>query len=350
MVSGVALRDLVEKDGPALAGLSYSSPDSGQLSYAANYQVDAYQAVSALHGEMEGVAACAASSHRLVGVGLLRFGACQYEGEMRPFSLLGNLIVHPDFRGRGLAAELVEWQVQRSRERLGEDAVLLTNYQRGNRTTQRIFQRWLPEILGPLVYYTQPTRADVPPETPGVVSGPLDEAEYEAFAEAHNHFYAGYSFFQPTNPERLCDLLSRSPFATPFRHAYVAVDGQGNLLAGLVVMEEFRLKEMEVRAMPNRLRLLNSLLRFIPEDGAVREIYLDHIWFREGQAQAARSLIETLRWVWGSRATNAAVMFDPRSPLRDVFPNRPWAPAARTSVAISGPGKADRGKLICAVY
>src|SRR5512133_1744028 len=96
MKAAITFRPLTEKDGPAFAGLSYSCEDEGRIHYAANYKIDAVQAVRALHGDdMQGVAACARSSQRLVGVGLIRFGQCLYEGELLPFALLGNLIVHP---------------------------------------------------------------------------------------------------------------------------------------------------------------------------------------------------------------------------------------------------------------
>jgi GNAT superfamily N-acetyltransferase len=354
----VMLRTLTEQDGPALAGLSYSSPDSGSVRYAANYRVDAFQAVKALHGDMEGVAAWASGSRRLVGVGLLRFGACQFQGEARPFALLGNLIVHPDYRGKGLASDLVQWQVGRARERLDGAGVLLANYQYGNRSTEYLFTRWMGQVLGPLVYYPLPTLASPPqpPErrrgaaSPGLWAGPLGENEFEAFVDGLNTFYQEHTFHQVFTPDLLLDLVQRSPFDSPFRHAYTVVDGRGHLLAGLVAMEEYRIKEMEIRGLPRTLALMNNLLHFLPRDGAVREVYLDHIWYLPGHAAAARHLVDMVRWIWAARATNVSALFDPRGPLAAVFPTRPWSITARTMVSVHGPGVADPRRFIKAVY
>jgi GNAT superfamily N-acetyltransferase len=349
MQSNINLRPLSENDGPALAGLSYSSPDIGRIRYAANYQLDAVQAIQALHGTVDGVATCS-SSARMVGFGLVRHGECQFEGETRPYAMLGNLIVHPDFRGKGLAARLVEWQVEQGRQRAGPDGVLLANFQRGNQVSRRLYARWLKHLAGPLIYYPQPMLPEPPPTPPELSTGPLDADETGEFVAQLNTFYQGWNFHQEASRESLQELCARTPFATPFRHAYTAVDRQGKLLAGLVVMEEYRLKEMEVRGLPRSLRLLNRLLHFIPPDGTVRELFIDHIWFRPGQVQAARHLIDTVRWIWAGRATTLSSLFDPRSPLGMLFPTRPWSIVARTSVALHSPRPYDPARWIRPIY
>src|SRR5512133_983824 len=117
MSSNVTFRPLTARDGPALAGLSFSSPDGGEINYASNYQIDAVRALEALHGDMEGVAASGRDQNRLVGTGLVRFGHCHFEGEIRPFGLIGNVIVHPDYRGQGLARQIVDCLLDRVKAR-----------------------------------------------------------------------------------------------------------------------------------------------------------------------------------------------------------------------------------------
>jgi predicted N-acetyltransferase YhbS len=350
MQNGIALRSLQEQDGPALAGLSYSSVDGGFIQYAANYQIDAFRAVKAIHRDMLGVAACARDHSRLVGMGLVRFGQAQVEGAVRPYALLGNLIVHPDYRGQGLAARLVEWQVEKAREKSGPDTVIVTNFQAGNHISHRMYTRWLDKSTGMLDYLPLRTDSHAPPAVPGVSAGPLDESEFVDFAENHNAFYSGSNFFEPLSAASLTELTSSTPLQSPFRHAYAAVDPSGRLLAGLVVMEEFRLKQMEVRALPKTLQVLNNFLGMIPKDGAVREIFLDHIWYAPGQANAARHLVDTVRWIWAGRATNIAVLMDPNGPLSPVFPTRPWTVKARTHMLYHAPVAVDPRKPICPIF
>jgi predicted N-acetyltransferase YhbS len=350
MPSGIFLRPLKEQDGPALAGLSYSAADGGLIHYAANYQIDAYKAIQALHGDVEGVAACAHDSSRLVGVGLVRLGKCQFEGAIYPFAMLGNLIVHPDYRGQGLAAQLVQWQVEKAHERCGEEMVIVTNFQVGNRISHKIYNRWLEHFAHPMLYLPLRTAPSVPPNLRGVSTGPLSENEYEAFAECHNMFYADTNFFQPLTGDDLIQLCLRTPLKSPIRHAYAAVNSSGQLLAGLVVMEEYRLKQMEIRGLPKSLEVINNVLGVIPKDGMVRELYLDHIWYMPGQIQAARQLIDTVRWIWSNRATTTAVMFDPTGPLRKVFSTYPWTVKAKTHMLFHAPAEMSPGKSVCPIF
>ncbi len=346
----IVLRSLKEQDGPALAGLSYSAADGGFIHYAANYQIDAFQAIQALHGDMEGVAACARDGYRLIGMGLVRFGRCQFEDEMYPFAMLGNLIVHPDYRGQGLAAQLVQWQVEKARERCGDNMLMVTNFQAGNRISRRIYTRWLDQDAGMLMYLPQRNLPSAPPGLPGIAAGPLDEAEVESFAESHNAFYAGNNFYQPLTGKGLLELCQRTPFQSPFRHAYVAIDKSGRLLAGLVVMDEYRLKQMEIRGLPGPIQALNNAFGIIPKDGMVREVYLDHIWFRPGEERAARLLVDTVRWIWANRATNVSALIDPNGPLRGVFPGFPWTAMARTHMLFQAPCKMSAGRAVCPIF
>lgn len=333
-----------------MAGLSFSAPNNGGIGYAANYRVDAVKGAKALYGDMEGVAACAPGSSRMVGVGITRYGTCLYEGEPAPFALIGNLVVHPDFRNHGLVDQLVDWQVRGARERIGAQGIMLANYQRSNLAYDRVFRRYLNDRAGPLEYHPLRALPDAPPQTAvgsgSVSAGPLAENEFEAFASHLNEYYADYNFHQPASAQSLEALVRRSPFASPIRHAYTAVDGQGNLLAGLIVNEEYRVRELEIRSLPRVMAALNRVIHHVPEDGSVREILLDHLWFRPGHQRSAQHLIDTVRWIWSNRVTTVSAMIDPRGPLKELFPSRPWSVVARVVLTASGPRPMDPNRLV----
>lgn len=351
MQLNLQLRPLIDNDGPALAGLSFSAPNNGGIGYAANYRVDAVHGVKALYGEMDGVAAHAPGSMRMVGVGITRYGTCQYEGQPVPYALIGNLVVHPDFRNHGLVDELVAWQVAAARERIGAQGLMLANYQRSNLPYDRVFRRYLKDRISALEYHPQRVITEAPqPRSAAaggpISTGPLGEDEFEAFAQGLNEFYAGYNFHQPASAQSLSALINRTPFTSPIRHAYAAVDARGRLLAGLIVNEEYRVRELEIRFLPRLMALVNFVAHYIPEDRAVREILLDHLWYRPGEERAAQHLIETVRWIWSNRVTTVSSMIDGRSPLKLLFPSRPWNIAARVVLMASGPRPLDPTRLL----
>jgi GNAT superfamily N-acetyltransferase len=344
----VQLRELTGDDGPGLAGLSFSSSDEGLIRYAANYQIDAVQAIQAIHGNVQGVVAC--TGPRVLGVALVRFGVCRYEGRERPFALFGNLVVHPDFRGQGLATRMTRWRVDLAHRRLGEEAVLLANFQAGNTPSLKIVRRWARQIAGPFAYLPLRVRERPPAALPGVTFREAAPHEIPAFVDGLADFYQDYNLFQPLAPEALAGLVRRSPFEAPVRRLFVAAGRDGRLLAGLAALEEYRLKWMEVRQVSRLLRLLASFVRILPPDGAVRQVYLDRVWFRPGQPEAARRLVETLRWEYRQRASNLSVFFDPRGRLRELFGPRPWSVRTRSSLAVAGPEPLELNHLVCPIY
>ncbi len=98
-------------DGPALATLYENSPDTGRVTFNARFNIDAYQAMIALRGDVVGVVAETASFDGLVGASLVNFGQCYFEDHVRPSALLSSLTVHPAYRRRGIASRLAEWRV-----------------------------------------------------------------------------------------------------------------------------------------------------------------------------------------------------------------------------------------------
>ena len=349
LAANIRYRPMTENDGPAFAGLSFSAADAGQIAYTANYLIDAFRAVQVIHGDMSGVVATTPDQQRVLGVGLIRYGTCQYEGAVRPFALLNNLIVHPDYRGRGIAAGIEEWRLQHVRERLGEEAVLLANFQRGNAYPRKTAGAWINAVIGPTRYVLHKTRITPPPPLPGVTVRAAEEDEYAVFAGALNNFYGSTNLFIPESAASLKENLARTPFDSPVRHIRVALDEDGQMLAGMVVLEEYRLKTLEVRNMPAPLRLANSFFQVVPADGVLREVYMDRVWYRIRQEEAARYLIESVRWEWQERANLATVLIDPKGPLKELFPYQMWN-SMEGFVGVGGAVAVRGDKSFCPIY
>jgi GNAT superfamily N-acetyltransferase len=349
MDTSIILRELTEKDGPALAGLSFSSSDEGSIRYTANYQMDAVQAINAIHQDVTGVVALEGNT-RLVGIGLVRFGSCYFEEKLHPFALLGNLIVHPDYRRRGLATRIAQWRIDQAVARLGKETLILANVQLGNTASVRTVQKWARQLSGPFLYFPLTTRPDRPAQPPGIAFQALEELDYSGFACGLNTFYQGYNLFQPVTPQSLEKAVSHSPFSSPVRRLYVALGPNGEPVAGLSAFEEYRLKTMEIRGIPLPLRIINRWVKLVPPNGTVRQVYLDRIWFSPGYTHAAQCLIEHMRWHWHGKISNLSVFFDPRSPLRALFKPKPWHLATRSSLAVCAPQEMDPSRLVCPIY
>lgn len=282
----ITLRPITASEGPAIAALSAASADGGRIRFTPVYQVDPWRALQALHPDLLGVAAWSADCDSPVGIGLIQFGQCQYEGLLRPYALLNTLIVHPAYRRRGIASRLAQWRIEQVRQRYGDNVVLLANIQSGNSASERTAARWLKQTAGPLTYLPLKTRAAPPRPLPGVRVRVLRPAEYGLFAEALNHFYADTNLFSPESAESLAHWVQTTPLDTPIRSLLVAVDAQDRPLAGMAVNEDFRLRQVRLVKMPLSIRLINQVLRLIPSDGIMREASASRIWRLPGQEQA----------------------------------------------------------------
>ena len=342
----VSLREVVPGDGKALTDLFEASPDTGSIQVAPHYHLDAYTASTAMYDDVIGVVAEADEAEGLVGAGFVSFGRCQFEGALRDYAVLKGLVVRPNYRRRGIALQLAGWRVSCARQRLGEEGVLVAAIQEKNEGSFAVARSWSQQFAGELRNGVAQMRAAPPDPVPGLTVRPVTADDMEAVAEQLNTFYRDYNFYEPHAGESLAEWLQVTPLDTPYRHYYVVSNTAGNLLAGLALVEQHRLVEMRVDQMPVAIRLLNKLVKLVPPDGKLRQLSAAKIWFAPEHVEAARFLWETVRWEWRERANTLTFVYDPRSPLKEVFKKPFWMPQARFTLAVNGPVPMQEERLI----
>jgi ribosomal protein S18 acetylase RimI-like enzyme len=102
----ITVRPMLPSDGPALNKLNSETPDTGALAFYTEFHGDPFTILTTLDPDTHGVVAQAPDHEGIVGMGLVTFGQCMYEGELRPSAYLSSLSVHPSYRRRGIASKL----------------------------------------------------------------------------------------------------------------------------------------------------------------------------------------------------------------------------------------------------
>ena len=325
------VRGAQAQDESGLAALAAASPDGGAVAFTPEQHVPALQ-IAREHDISE--CFVAEADGVIAGSAQLDIGTCRFEGDDVRYALLSTLRVHPEYRRRGIAAELTDRRLRRAAELAGRDFVAVAYIQAGNAASLANARRWATQVGGRLVVTPVPMRRRPPRPRPGLTVRPADGGELAEVAAAIDASYAGHDFARRWDEERLAGWLAASPLPDPVNHCLVVADSSGRLLGGLGLHEQGRLFSLVIGHLPAHLRAANTVLHVVPADGRMRNLVADKAWFAPGQLDAARYLWEVTRWEWRDAGTSLLLTHDPRSPVHDVVAARPWLPTTSATVAV----------------
>jgi GNAT superfamily N-acetyltransferase len=341
----ISLRQLQPTDGEALRELFAFSPDGGQFAISPQYQIDPCQALLDFSPHTTGVVAVLPDSDKIVGVGLVQIEERYLNGVLVPCALLYSLTVHPAYRRQGIATRLGQWRIAYARQEAGEGVAILAFIQKGNIGSLTAAQKWGRQTGGQYRNSLIRTRQKPPREAAGQIIREAKPVEHEQIARNLNAFYGDYNLYVPQTGQSLTEWLRETPFTRPFRHYYVAVDSQDNMLAGLAVAEQSRIVAMHVQNMPVPARLLNRVVNMVPPDGILRQLGINKIWYAPEQLSAAQYLWEFMRWRLRDRGSHLLCSHDPRGPIPNVINPPFWMPKGASGVVAQN--VTLNGRLIC---
>jgi predicted N-acetyltransferase YhbS len=340
------IRPATPEDSAAITALFNDNPDTGRIAIAAQYHRDPLHIATALAPKTVVGVAEDTTTGQLVGIGMVRpEEGFQVSGESTPTAVLNSLLVHPAHRRQGIAKALAQWRIEAARAKL-DDPLLVAGVQEGNVGSMAVVQSWSKAIIGPIQSCLVTTVSKQPQTGSTVMVRWAEIPDLEEIATGLNHFYRDYTFFSPKTADSLARWLDRSPMDRPTRRYAVAVDRQGNILAGLGVTEQHQFMQMKVANMPLALRLLNKIVGIVPADGYLKQSAVTHFWFEAARPEAARVLWEQVRWLVNGDSTHLTFFYDPRGPFPNILRLPRWLPRASSMLAVSRPLAANAG-LIC---
>jgi GNAT superfamily N-acetyltransferase len=303
----------------------------------------------ALHPGATGVVAQALD--RLVGIGLVTFGECWFEGELRPFAYLSSLSVHPEYRRRGIASQIADWRVHRARDHfraVGRQGVIYAAIQSGNIGSIRTASSWSTQHLaGRHGAAVTNVRQRPPRNRPQVDVRSARRDELGRIAQRQNAFYDGYNLYTPDTADDLEAWRSQELVGQRLRDVFVAVDRSGDIVAGMGVTAEGALMTSHVLRMPPPLRVANALLHIVPASGIATRAKVERFWFAPNEEAAGTHLWESVRWLLADRATNVMAFFDVDSPIRHAITLPRFMPTPpRGSIVLDAPVLADWSRCV----
>jgi predicted N-acetyltransferase YhbS len=338
------LRAMEPSDAPAVSQLI--TEFDGEL--VTRFLVDPYLAICfGTEFQTLGVVVECEGVDGLVGMGTVRFGKVQFNGERLPFAFLDGLKVKSEFRGHGLGYRIAQWRIQKARETQGDRCVLATGMLYDNYASHAVAAKWCREFAESALHVmVLPVRSSPPNPHSGITVRDVEPQEYEEFAARQNRFYKDYHLYSPGSVESMVNALAVSVEGRqPYRYT-AALDKNGNLLAGAQTWARGMLKSDTINHPPAPLRAMNSILHLLPPDFTIRDIAVNGLWYEPDQGNAAKFLWESIRWDCRNQGTTITAGFDPRDPARLAVTLRPWhQPRPQITLAIHGPEPMDRSRL-----
>jgi hypothetical protein len=238
-----------------------------------------------------------------------------------------------------LGTQLVQWRIDRARERFGDTGVILSGTTSDNTASIATMGKWSKQTASSYIVVPRPPRSRPPADN--FTIRPPEANDHAEMAAKSNRFFADYNLYPPLSVEKLAAMLNGG-----VKHYRIALDRQGNVVAGAMLSERARLMIDEFSNVPLPLRVMNRFLHLIPSDNQLRLMEVAYLWF--DHLPAARHLWESIRWEFRAQASSFSAGFDPRSPMQDVLRIKPWhMPRLQIVLAINGPVLMGADRLVC---
>lgn len=311
------LRDMLPTDADALQRLMETDPPKEGMTSTTLFRVDPYTAWKTLKPNMVGVVAEMPGSSEIAGSATIAFEEVQLNGQVRMAGNLENLKVHHEHRGKGLGTQLAQWRIEKARELYGAECLILTGTSSDNTASQATMKKWCKQFFRPMLLSARPAYHSVPKPPRGLTVRPATPADYAEIAAQSNTFYQAYNLYPPLSSEKLTQRVDNKIF-----HYRVVMDNSGHLLAGAMCINRAALMVDEFKNVPPPLRLMNTFMNMLPEDNLLLLMEVDSLWFTD--LLAAQHLWRHLRYEFRTQASSFSAVFDPRSPLKDVFQIKAW--------------------------
>lgn len=316
MADKIEIRPMQPRDSQALMALEDKTADAGMVAFLTRYKYDYYRVQQSLRPNFVGLVAESSTHAGLVGVGMMSFGECQFEGGVRPYGYLGGLGVHHDFRRRGIATAIVSELLAIAEERCGPERVIFAGIQAGNEASLRANMKWANQLIRDRNQFAIGKMRDRPPKHVDGISVRLArEDEYETIASQQNGFYRRTNLYPPKSSQELREWVAKRPFGKEINRYYVAVNEDAQIIAGVGVTLEGHLMTTHVVRMPWFMKAANAIFRLLPSGKETRRMNGHWLWYEEGFEEACDHLWSSVKWMEREQADLAWYSFDGEGPL-----------------------------------
>lgn len=332
------LREATPGDSDALASLAASAADGGRVTFAARHHVPVVQATR-LRRQSSRCVLAVNEDGAVVGAAWVSLGRGRVGSEPHPVALLSSLAVHPQWRRRGIAAELTGWRLALI-EQQQPDAIVVAAIQAGNLASEANARSWATQAIGNLLVTPTPLARRPIRSRPGLVVRPArldDQSEVEQVIAGLDLFTRNHLLASPVTGDDLRRWSHVRLAGNPINRYFVVTDDDNRVLAGTGIEYEALFASLEVTRMPTPTRLASRVLGVVPDDGLLRNLNIKMAWYPPGNQQAARHLWQTLRRRLRGDGTTLVSVHSPSSPLQQMVRTPPWAPSTSLRIVARSP-------------
>jgi len=340
------VRPMEARDDKQYLELQRAEPERGWINIDVHYRPDQspYELLTQRRQQAVFVAEVPAGhldAGRVVGVGAADPRKVWFESVPVQAVHLHNLMVHPDYRHKGIATTLIQKRVQWARETFGQNVLLFAELDQNNMAAFKAAAKWATDFTQPRESGFLLARADEPKNPDSYAIHEAREEDYPAIVRGLNTFNHDIDFTRVVDADRLHRNLAPIDGIT-FRHRYV-VQSKGEIVGGAVLTQHDPSVESRVISGRPINVLVARLSKMIHEGGEVRYGEVDGIWFKEGCQDAVHYLIQELLFKAGQdKTTTDAINFTVINPkVWEAVQLPRWQPHTIECIAYLAPAMLD---------